>query len=126
VLFQRIENARALFASRAEIRSHLLAALKRDGRSLEEWRNAATSVSREHYRVAATPRDVLEAIVQDSAVAPDVRIGAAIALHADDGTRVRVATETSALPELGQAIDAALDGDDPTLEKALTKLQLDG
>ncbi len=124
-LFERIENARALFSSRAEIRSHLLAALKRDGRSLEQWREAATSLSREQYRVAATPRDVLETIVQDSAVAPDVRIGAAIALHADSGTRVRVATETSALPELGKAIDAALDGDDPALEKAIATLKLD-
>jgi hypothetical protein len=124
-LFERIENARALFSSRAEIRSHLLAALKRDGRSLEQWREAATSLSHEQYRVAATPRDVLETIVQDSAVAPDVRIGAAIALHADAGTRVRVATETSALPELGKAIDAALDGDDPALEKAIATLKLD-
>lgn len=124
-LFERIENARSLFSSRAEIRSHLLSALKRDGRSLDAWRLAATSLSREHYRVAATPRDVLETIVQDSAVAPDVRIGAAIALHADDGTRVRVVTETSALPELGKAIDAALDGDDPALEKAIATLKLE-
>jgi hypothetical protein len=124
-LFERIENARSLFSNRAQIRSHLLSALKRDGRSLEAWRVAATSLSHEHYRVAATPRDVLENIVQDSAVAPDVRIGAAIALHADAGTRVRVATETSALPELGAAIDAALDGDDPALEKAIATLKLD-
>ena len=123
-LFQRIENARALFSSRAEIRSQLLAALKRDGRSLEDWRRAASSVSQNQYRVAATNRDVLETIVQDSAIAPDVRIGAALALHGETGTRVRVATETSALPELGAAIDAALDGHDDILERAMLTLKL--
>ncbi|MEO8876794.1 MAG: hypothetical protein ABI461_14470 [Polyangiaceae bacterium] len=61
-------------------------------------------------------------IVRDSAAAPDVRIGAALVLAAEKALRVRI-EDTSAHPELRVAIDAAYDGDDPALERAIAKMR---
>lgn len=122
-LFLRIENSRALFSQRSEVRTQLLTALKRDGRDLEAWKQSAAAVSQTQYRVSATPHAVLENIVEDSAVAPDVRIGAALVLASEKAPRVRI-ENNSAHPELHAAIDAAFEGDDASLERAISKMKM--
>ncbi|MEO7109261.1 MAG: hypothetical protein ABI183_02385 [Polyangiaceae bacterium] len=123
-LVERIEKARALHASLREARSQLADMLQRGDRSIEEWRRAAATISHEQYRVAATPRELLEDIVRNAAMKPDVRIGAALALRGENAPRVRVEENTSAVPELNAAIEAAFDGDDTALARAISKMKI--
>ena len=76
-------------------------ALQRDGRDVDQWRDALRALATRStaYRGAAIDRDDLERVVAARDVPAEQRVGAAIALAAlsEDGrTRVRIAAASSA------------------------------
>lgn len=130
-LERRIEEVRARAADRRDDAA-LAALLDPAGRTWEEWRASLARIR----GAGATHRDPavmparLEAVLDDPAVTPAQRVGAAIALVTIDreaaAPRVRVAAETSASPSLRAALEAALEGevDDRTLDAAVRESAL--
>ncbi len=109
-------------ASRAPLDlSVRLAALDRNGRSVEEWRAALVDLTdaRDGYRQTDLTRAEVQGALDDPNTSPERRIGAAYALAAMDPhegvTRVRVVAETVAHEPVRIALEQAADG---TLDEA--------
>lgn len=102
------EGARATFPAGA--------ALRREGRGLEAWREAlrAKVMGATDFRAQGVDRDDLEAALVHPGATAEERIGAALALRELDAagaTRVRVAAESAVAPALRDALRAVADGD---------------
>lgn len=120
-----IENVnRAVARYRSEGDEHDLAVLDRQNRSVDEWRGALGRVlEAASYRQRALDRAELLALAENPKAAPERRAGAILALgpHAtpDEKRRLRIASDTCAEPHTRAAMEAALDEELHTLEKAL-------
>jgi hypothetical protein len=88
------------------------ALLVRAGRSTKDWLLDLTITTGEaaSYRVSAVPREELWRMVEDPALSPTARAGAAVvlreALDEEERTRLRSAAEACAAPRLRVALDA--------------------
>jgi len=101
------------------------AALFRGDRTTSEWLLGLRTAGESRYRVAALREEELLSILGDPKADPTARAGAAICLAAngdDAREKIRIAAEEIAAPKLRAAIDAALEGDEDTLERALEVL----
>lgn len=100
--------------------------LERGERKADEWvqalRARATDAS---YREAGLRVEDLEALVDDPRAAPEQRVGASLALAADDRgrRRVRIAASVCADPDMQAALEAASDGElaERELERAVQR-----
>ncbi len=107
-----------------------LAALDRNGRDLDAWREGLRAVIRERddYRHAGLTRDEVAAALEDPHATPERRIGAALALGEADreqaAARVRVVLETVAHPPVRAALERAAGGElDEDVVNAATEEQ---
>jgi hypothetical protein len=103
--------------------------LGRNSRSATEWLASLRALGEGEvgYRTNSLPVEELRRIVSDSNCANDVRVGAAVALRVvareDAVSRIRVAAETTASPELRRLLnDIADEGDDERLERYLSQM----
>jgi hypothetical protein len=92
----------------------------RGTRPVAEWRSALTRISAEHeggYRDGAMRKEDLWRVVEDAGAPEDARVGAAIALRAEEGAgaRLRVAADAAASPKLRVALETAAD---PAVEES--------
>ena len=115
--------------ARGEARAAPKSALARSGRDAQTWARALHDVAdgAGDYRAQRIPAEALWSIVCDSATPETQRAGAAVALRssldADGRARLRVASATSASPELRIALAAAADEvDEGALAEALASL----
>jgi hypothetical protein len=129
-LAQRIQRE---LATRREASVEALGAsqLARGDRSLVEWRAALRAlVTRPSggYRHSALDPDHLASVLWSRDLAPERRLGAALALAATDDPaarrRVRVFIDTCADEALREAIERAAEGelDDAELDRALQRI----
>jgi hypothetical protein len=130
-LFQRIQQARAVFAARGG-EAPALAALARAGRTTPEWLDALRRAGEEAeggFRDALAGRDRLWALALGAQTPPPTRVAAAVALRvaarADDDTRQRISAiaASCAAPELAARIRIAAEGDDEDVEALLEKVE---
>jgi len=101
-------------------------ALARNGRDIPAWLNAVRDLARGTGYRAAVQREDLVFLVEDAHRRPDIRIAAAIALGDADPherARVRIAASSSSLPEVRDALEAALEADDERVSRALAVLE---
>ena len=104
-------------------------ALRPDGNDARAWleRLRARAGRVQGFRVDAPSREELLAIVEDPKTDEEARAAAAvvIATERDDEatSRLRVAHEATASPRLRVAIEAALEGEDDAVVKALEDLR---
>lgn len=100
-------------------------ALERGPREISAWVASLRDLARASGYRAAVQREDLVSLAEDAHVKPTVRIAAAVALGAADEherARLRIAAESSSLPEVSEAIEAVLGGDDPRLLAALKRV----
>ena len=105
--------------------------LERRGRSLGQWQAEVARVvdPTRGYRDVALSRQETEALLDDVRSPIEHRIAAAMALRSlDQGegpTRIRVAAEGCASPEMREALERAGDGtlDEATLERAVAAVE---
>lgn len=101
-------------------------ALERGERDVGSWLGALRDLSRGTGYRAAVQREDLVFVVEDARQAPRVRVAAAVALGAADPherARLRIAAESSSLPELREALDAVIEGDDAELRAKLDAIE---
>ena len=114
---RRIDEARAAFATRAASRNDEVL-LAPGGRPLETWlREVRTLASAQKYREAVVDPGRLLRVAIDAAAPAATRAGAALALAPamgdDDRTRLRVASEACANPQLRVALLRVAEGAPP-------------
>lgn len=100
------------------------AALDRGDRDLESWIASLRDLARGTGYRAAVQREDLVFLVEDARTKPAIRVAAALALGTSDDherARLRVAADSSSLPELSEALDAVLAGDDERLTTTLRR-----
>lgn len=104
------------------------ALLARGDRAVGEWRReVARLLGEASYRARAVDEDGVAAVLADPRGDADARLGAAIALMAKPSeqarTRVRIAAETTADPDVRRALEAIAEGEaeDAELEVAVAK-----
>lgn len=106
-----------------------LAFLARAGRSSEQWLRDLAEVGNKSvgYRVASFPEDVLWRVVENAALSPTERAGAAVLLRPtldDTGiARLRATAEACAAPRLRVALETAAV---PTAKEHVLARALDG
>jgi len=111
-----VERIRAAVASSRSAGAGSLAALARNGRPLEAWKDSlATLLSQENYRHLALSRDDLVAVLHDGSRSLEERAAAALALigKGDDPrsvTQVRIAAEASANERVRMVLEEAAEG----------------
>ena len=101
-------------------------ALDRGDRDVGAWIAALRDLARGTGYRAAVQREDLVFLVEDARTAPRMRIAAAIALGEGDEherARLRIAAESSSLPEVEEALEAVLTGEDERLESALRRVE---
>jgi len=91
-----------------------------------QWLTRVKAASRaEDYRNEPVTEEALVAVLEDPAQTTDQRLGAALALSHSEvhRARVRVAAETTAEPDLAEALEEVGNGDisESTLQRALAK-----
>jgi hypothetical protein len=101
--------------------------LERGNRTVAEWVSTLRAPSnQEGYRASDLDPDRLWSIVENGALGPSERAAAAVGLqrHLDEAgkARLRVAAEASASPRFRVALQAASDGDEEELSRALEHL----
>jgi hypothetical protein len=127
-LAERIEQGRAaLLAGGAE---HASALLQRASKPLAHWLRdlrALGAGANASFRQAAVPEERLWRIVETAGAEGIDRVGAAIALSAQEGTetraRIRIAAEATASPTARAALEAVASGDDERLAEALEAME---
>lgn len=108
------------------------ASLARNAREPGAWLSAVRALGSklEGLRKAAVPRDAFWRVLEDGGADEETRAGAAAALSSEadeaERTRLRVAADTVASPQLRVVLEAAAEGDDARLEDALGKVQRKG
>jgi hypothetical protein len=112
---RRVLDARARRERAAHARAGAIVA--RRGEGLDRWRDRLAGVldaAQGHYRGAAVDEDQLLALVDDADAAPELRVGAAVALaRSPQATRerVRVAAQAQAEPRLAALLERAAEGE---------------
>lgn len=101
-------------------------ALGRNGRELSAWLSSLRELGAQGtgYR-AAVQREDLVFLVEDARRPPEIRIAAAVALgkaDAHERARIRIAAESSSMPEVREALEAALEADDERVSSTLGRL----
>lgn len=101
--------------------------VSRARRSATEW--VATLRSRARaaggYREPALDPSEMVDVLRDPDAPKDVRVGAAVALHAIDPSRVRIAADEVADPDVRRIAVLAAEGDDEALASAIDEATLD-
>jgi hypothetical protein len=100
-------------------------ALERGDRDIASWLAALRDLSRGTGYRAAVQREDLVFLAEDAQTKPLLRIAAAVALGATDDherARLRIAAESSSLPEVSEALDAVLGGEEEKLVNALKRV----
>jgi hypothetical protein len=100
--------------------------LARGGRSVAEWRTALAGLSGREvgFRDVAVGTDDLARVLDDASAAPELRVGAALALRDGDpaaAARIRIAADTTAEEGLREAL-AAIAADEPAPDSALERV----
>lgn len=124
----RIDAARAAF-DRGEGDAGALSQLDRGGRALDAWRTSLRALLDRQgtYRSASLTREQLLAVLESPAASAERRLAAAVSLSAagepEIATRIRVAAEACARPEVRIALDGVADGDvdDAAIEAAIAE-----
>lgn len=101
-------------------------ALERGDRNHGVWIATLRDLARGTGYRAAVQREDLVFLVEDARTAPTMRIAAAIALGEGDEherARLRIAAESSSLPEVEEALEAVLAGEEEKLESALRRVE---
>lgn len=101
-------------------------ALERGGRDVGAWIGALRELSRGTGYRAAVQREDLVFLVEDARRPPEVRVAAAIALGAADPherARLRIAADSSSIPEVREALEATLLADDERVTQAVARLE---
>ncbi len=99
--------------------------LERGERDVGGWIAALRDVARGTGYRAAVQREDLVFVVEDARRPPHVRVAAAVALGEADPherARLRIAAESSSMPELRDALDAVLSGDEEQLRASLGRV----
>lgn len=99
--------------------------LERGERDVGSWIAALRDLARGTGYRAAVQREDLVYVVEDGQRPAHVRIAAAVALGESDPherARLRIAAESSSMPELRDALDAVLCGDDEQLRASLVRV----
>ncbi len=117
-----IEEGRAAWQAAEAVPA--LRAFDAEGDDLERWRDAARAAADGGLRDEAATPERLVALAEDPRSAPSQRVAAALALATAREplrVRVRVAAESTASPDLAEAMKKAVEGDIDvgTLERAL-------
>lgn len=129
-LQHRVNGALADNAGHAALTARA-ATLERRGRPLSQWRDEVARVvdPTKGYREVGLSRRDAEELLDDVRSPIEHRIAAAMALRSLDGddgrTRVRVAAEGCASPEMRAALERAGDGtlDEATLDRAVAAVE---
>ena len=98
--------------------------LERGDREVTAWIASLRDLSRGAGYRAAVQREDLVFLAEDPRTKPAVRIAAALALGPTDDyerARLRIAADSSSLPEVGEALNAVIAGDDETLTTTLRR-----
>jgi hypothetical protein len=110
-LFQHIERAIEAWRRHGELAGAQL--LERRGRPLDRWARELRDLVKNRYRAAGFTAAELADVAADAQEQAERRIGAAVALaridEADCRTRLRIAVDTCANPELRAALEAAAE-----------------
>lgn len=128
---QLVERIEAIVApgEAHDVNARVGARLARGSRDLAGWLGALRALgirAKATLRDADVDSDALWTLASGSNVAPDVRVGAAVALAArgdEERTRLRVAAETMAEPRLRVALEAAAAGDDARIARAVARVR---
>ena len=118
----RVEIDKALAAHNARSGPGV-GALARQGRPVRAWQEDLRRLAdgTPGFRQQAWSREDLERVLEDASASVEQRVGAALALRADPGTRlrIRIAASASANEELRAALEACAAEDDAIDEAAL-------
>lgn len=107
------------------VSSARVAAFDKGDETVAAWRARVAGVLEcGGYRDASSPVEEANAILRSGLASPVERVGAALALRAagEPATRIRVAAEAVADDALRAALEAAAEGDDSAVEKAVARL----
>jgi hypothetical protein len=99
--------------------------LERGERDLPSWIGGLRELARGSGYRAAVQREDLVYLIEDAQRPARVRVAAAIALGAADDherARLRIAADSSSMPELREALDAVLEGNEDQLRTALDRV----
>jgi hypothetical protein len=100
--------------------------LERGERDVGSWVSALRDLARGAGYRAAVQREDLVFVVEDARRPARVRVAAAVALGEADPherARLRIAAESSSMPELRDALDAVLEGDEERLQSSLGRVE---
>jgi hypothetical protein len=114
-LRERIQTARSAARSATDVQTKL-PLLERRGRPAQEWRDdLAALVGKSGYRIGAVTVADLRAVIEDTTLSPEHRIGASLALAASDPAearaRARIAAASCADHDLQAALEHAAEGE---------------
>jgi hypothetical protein len=114
-LHERIQTARSAARSATDVQTKL-PLLERRGRAVQVWRDdLAALVGKSGYRIGAVTVADLRAVIDDTTLSPEHRIGAAVALAASDPdearARARIAAVSCADRDLKAALEHAAEGE---------------
>ena len=127
--FPRTLGGRATGSSAAEVEPRRSAAdraayFSRGARSVADWRAALSGMIAASYRAPSASVEDMTSVLTSAGATPEERVGAALALRVagEPPARIRVAAESVASEPLREALAAAADGDDATLDVVLRRM----